>query len=127
MARTEKQKQEKAAAREHRLKLKSQQSRIDRGLLPFSDPNETFRARVARARAFVRGEKEQGKCLDCHTAYPYFVMDYDHVRGKKIDSISELVAKGRSPTALATELAKCELVCANCHRIRTQSRLPTAA
>jgi hypothetical protein len=48
-------------------------------------------------------------------------MDFDHLQGKD-DLISKLVFQsGRE--RLLTELAKCELVCANCHRIRTTTRL----
>ncbi len=44
-------------------------------------------------------------------------MDFDHVRGKKLFNI----ANGRYRTwkSVIIEIAKCDLVCANCHRIRT--------
>ena len=42
-------------------------------------------------------------------------------RDDKSDSVSQLMTKG-SFDAFVAEIAKCEVVCANCHRIRTRSR-----
>jgi hypothetical protein len=44
-------------------------------------------------------------------------MDFDHVRGEKLFGIGPGVAS-HGLKALATEIAKCDLVCANCHRRR---------
>jgi hypothetical protein len=49
-------------------------------------------------------------------------MDFDHVRGKKRYSISIMVAWAMLIDDIMDELKKCELVCSNCHRIRTESR-----
>jgi hypothetical protein len=56
-------------------------------------------------------------CMDCGASYPPYVMDFDHVRGKKLFDIGRM----RSQTAakIMSEIAKCDVVCANCHRIRT--------
>jgi len=48
-------------------------------------------------------------------------MDFDHLRDKKYN-ISNMVCSDYG-VALMEEIEKCELVCANCHRIRTQKRL----
>lgn len=48
-------------------------------------------------------------------------MDFDHVRGKKVKSLSNLAISGTEAQVLA-EIAKCDLVCANCHRHRTHLR-----
>lgn len=62
-------------------------------------------------------------CADCGLKYPPYVMDFDHVRGVKSFNIS---AKGRvcSMEKLMEEVSKCEIVCSNCHRIRTAKRTP---
>lgn len=58
-------------------------------------------------------------CLDCGISYPYYVMDFDHVRGEKRFNLSEIINGTQSKKAILEEIAKCEVVCANCHRIRT--------
>ena|SRR5258708_29140216 len=62
-------------------------------------------------------------CADCGVKYPYYVMDFDHL-GKKKFTISKAVRKASISLALLIEeIGKCEVVCANCHRARTQKRL----
>jgi hypothetical protein len=65
-------------------------------------------------------EFKKGPCTDCNVQYPPYVMDFDHVRGEKIFNVARM--KGHSLEALKAEIAKCDLVCSNCHRERTQSR-----
>jgi len=48
-------------------------------------------------------------------------MDFDHVRGNKITEVSALLGFA-SLERLQLEIAKCDLVCANCHRVRTRKR-----
>lgn len=48
-------------------------------------------------------------------------MDFDHVRGLKEGEISQLVYTA-GEERLRSELDKCDVVCANCHRIRTSTR-----
>ncbi len=58
-------------------------------------------------------------CKDCGKTFPPFAMDFDHISnlGKKKRNIS--LFKNYSIQLAKEELKKCELVCANCHRIRT--------
>jgi hypothetical protein len=46
-------------------------------------------------------------------------MDFDHVSGDKVDDVCRLMFDTGKWERILTEIAKCELVCANCHRIRT--------
>lgn len=55
--------------------------------------------------------------------YHFSAMDFDHVRDDKIMDLSRMVTGGKSLTMIKAEITKCELVCANCHRIRTFQRL----
>lgn len=48
-------------------------------------------------------------------------MDFDHL-SDKTSSINKLVTNG-SMKKLLVEIAKCEIVCSNCHRSRTHARL----
>ena len=59
------------------------------------------------------------RCADCHHRFPWYVMDFDHVRGKKLFDMSRLMAKVIAVQRVLAEAAKCDVVCSNCHRIRT--------
>jgi hypothetical protein len=80
---------------------------------------------IARQKAYlaqyIRDLKEKSPCLDCKEYYPYYVMDFDHVRGKKQANVMELIPT-LSKKRIDQEIAKCEIVCSNCHRIRTHNR-----
>lgn len=73
-------------------------------------------------KAWIRELKESNPCLDCGISYPWYVMDFDHVTGKKSGNISKMVATSVAKEKLLEEISKCELVCANCHRERTFTR-----
>lgn len=59
-----------------------------------------------------------GPCLDCGGAFPPKVLEFDH-RGDKLFNISDAASMGWSRNRILQEIEKCDLVCANCHRIRT--------
>ena len=78
---------------------------------------EKNRKRREQMRAFVRELKEASPCTDCGNLYPYYIMDFDHLENK--EGLISFYTKNGSLALLRQELAKCELVCANCHRRRT--------
>jgi hypothetical protein len=65
--------------------------------------------------------KETSGCVDCGVTNP-IVLDFDHLKDKKYN-VSRMIHDGFSWAAIKKEIAKCEVVCANCHRIRTHYRL----
>ena len=65
--------------------------------------------------------KEAAYCKDCGNSFPAICMDFDHLRDK-VEEVSRLVANGCKWEMIETEIAKCDIVCSNCHRIRTQVR-----
>jgi len=70
----------------------------------------------------LQSKLDRKSCLDCGlevTPMNGLVFDYDH-RGDKRIEVSRLCY---APAAVfQEELAKCDLVCSNCHRLRTQAR-----
>lgn len=59
-------------------------------------------------------------CMDCNGVFPPECMDFDHKPGNvKLFDISKATC---TVVKLLAEVEKCELVCANCHRIRTKNR-----
>ena len=66
--------------------------------------------------------KESSGCVDCKEMYPHYVLEFDHREGtNKVGSASDLYAKHGKRVGLE-EMAKCDIVCANCHKIRTYNR-----
>lgn len=63
-------------------------------------------------------------CADCHRYFSEVAMDFDHVpeRGKKLAGISRMVQGSYSLQTVIDEIAKCDLVCACCHRVRSATR-----
>lgn len=60
-------------------------------------------------------------CVDCGNSNP-IVLEFDHVRDSKSYNVSDMVRKGYKWDTIQKEIDKCEVVCANCHRIRTNDR-----
>ena len=63
-------------------------------------------------------------CTDCRRTYPAYVFDFDcTIPDRDHINIGYLLDRTASWERLAKELAKCEMVCSNCHRTRTHERL----
>lgn len=64
------------------------------------------------------------ECKDCRiSSLPDCCYDFDHLDStQKSFGISEGIFSGKSLEELKQEIDKCEVVCANCHRIRTWTR-----
>jgi hypothetical protein len=78
--------------------------------------------RIAILREAVNDIKKK-PCLDCGRSLPYYVMHFDHLDGSiKDGNVSHMVSQGIALQKILDEIAKCELVCANCHGIRTYQR-----
>lgn len=67
-------------------------------------------------------EAINNSCVDCGLIDP-IVMEFDHRPDEeKKYQIGQMVNGTYSIETLKAEIAKCDLVCANCHRRRTMSR-----
>lgn len=60
-------------------------------------------------------------CADCGVKYPYYVMQFDHL-GEKSFTIALASRKSIAIDKVRDEIARCDVVCANCHAERTHSR-----
>lgn len=61
----------------------------------------------------------ENPCVDCGETNP-IVLEFDHRdREEKKYNISEMIAKGSSIKSIKEEINKCDVRCANCHKIRT--------
>jgi hypothetical protein len=66
-------------------------------------------------------EIKDAPCADCGGRFPPYVMDFDH---KDWSTKTATISMMRHSTLerIKEEIAKCELVCSNCHRIRTHKQ-----
>jgi hypothetical protein len=82
---------------------------------------ETRRVRIRQAatRDYLR-ELRSVPCQDCGGVFEPHQLDFDHrdpsAKSFRLTSGSAMLA---SPARLRAEVAKCDVVCANCHRVRT--------
>lgn len=90
---------------------------------PAATPGQLDRLRRERAakRAWVKAMKTGRPCVDCGGIFHPDSMDYDH-----IDASDKVQCVSRSSEfdwmGLLEEIQKCDLVCSNCHRVRTAER-----
>lgn len=97
----------KRSTRNHYRKNKRQY--LDRNVRSFLKRRELVRQIKSRA------------CADCNIQYPFYVMDFDHREGEikeyELNRIDRITMR-----ALLREIEKCDVVCSNCHRVRTYKR-----
>ena len=82
------------------------------------------RNRLARQtkREHILNIKKNGQCVDCGIN-DYRVLDFDHSGEKaKVCNVADLASRNWSIERIDEEISKCELRCANCHRIITHER-----
>ena len=87
--------------------------------------NTSAKNRKLDIRTFVIKAKDT-PCKDCNIKYPYYVMDFDYVRGKKDFELARAASHYRSLDTIQKEIDKCDVVCSNCHRIRTFTRMSSS-
>lgn len=77
---------------------------------------------VAEAKAFILEYLLTNPCVDCGNSDPD-VLEFDHKdpSEKKYD-ISNMMRNGQSIESIGTEIAKCDVRCANCHRKKTRKQ-----
>lgn len=71
--------------------------------------------------------KEKHGCSDCRNIFPHYILEFDHrPEHKKIDNVYR-VLRAYGEQAAWKEIKKCDVVCANCHKLRTYQREQKAA
>lgn len=76
-----------------------------------------------KTRDAVRELKMAKGCVDCGYRAHWAALDFDHLPGTtKVMDVAEMVRLSRPLDLILAEIEKCEVVCANCHRIRTVTR-----
>ena len=86
----------------------------------------TLRSRKSKIKAMARNRRVvleylvEHPCVDCGLE-DVRVLEFDHVRGEKTRSVCQLSFSGVGVARLLAEVEKCDIRCANCHRVKTRS------
>jgi hypothetical protein len=96
----------------------------------YQENKEAHKARASARNKAYREEmrdkivylKSTTPCTDCGIFYPSYVMQFDHIGTDKIMAVSTMIQRMWSRENIQKEIDKCELVCANCHAVRTHTR-----
>lgn len=89
--------------------------------LAYQKTYQTSKGREKRDERFEwLDEVKAAPCLDCQRTFPPECMDFDHRDpSTKLFDVSRAAVSGYSLQKVKEEVAKCDLLCACCHRIRT--------
>lgn len=94
--------------REYHAKNKKHRNKLKR---------KTRSTAINRNRRFIYDYLAINPCVDCGEDDP-IVLEFDHQRDKKF-IIADAMRGSYSIERIKSEIEKCEVVCANCHRRRT--------
>jgi hypothetical protein len=72
---------------------------------------------VREKRMFLAKHKLKSGCADCGYRHHSVALEFHHVDGPKLGVMSILTRK--SWAVIKAEMAKCIVLCANCHRVRS--------
>ena len=78
---------------------------------------------IEESRRWIRTYLRQHPCIDCRTG-DIRVLEFDHRDpSAKLASVAVLVGQGFNLDRVKGEVEKCDVRCADCHRIRTHEQL----
>jgi hypothetical protein len=103
-------------------RARSRRYYAENGELHKKNVREVSKKLIARNQRYVIEYLNEHPCFDCGEN-DIIVLEFDHARGVKVANVSRLIQDAYSLKKLKEEIDKCDVVCANCHRRRTYSRL----
>jgi hypothetical protein len=84
--------------------------------------------RIKGRLAIIEEKLRRGSCMDCEmkvTRQNYVCFDFDHRDPAQKSFAISAKSRDVAEAVLQAEFAKCDLVCANCHRLRTHVQIKT--
>lgn len=112
------------AVRTYAPQMKRKAERRAKGTLRQTPRHRAQRARGLHTRDFLFQLRER-PCVDCGQRFPPYVMEFDH-RDPRTKTFLVAGSWCRSRERILEEAAKCDIVCKNCHRVRTFRRTNAA-
>ena len=76
---------------------------------------EQVRRRIEINKKYIRDVKSKSKCVRCPEQHPA-CLDFHHPQGSKKHNLHQAFDISWSLKRIKEEIAKCEILCANCHR-----------
>lgn len=105
---------------------KCRECRSREGKIWYQNNRELYLKKIAEKTKILKDHVlsvlNDNVCTDCGCD-DIRVLEFDHVNDDKKNDINVLINRCVSLETLKTEIAKCEIVCGNCHRIRTDERM----
>lgn len=92
--------------------------------MPYADPEQRrqwFRERRHEMRTMIDEAKNKA-CVVCGIQFHFAAMQFDHVRGVKKFDMAYALSAAKSLEALVDEIAKCDVICANCHAVKSHNQ-----
>ena len=83
------------------------------------DSNKSYLRRKRNRQVIL--EAKDVPCMDCGVYYPFWIMQFDH-RDPDKKSFGLHQYSARALQKVKDEIAKCDVVCSNCHDDRTYKR-----
>ena len=84
--------------------------------------SERQKTKRNQIRRYIEEYKTKNStCIDCGISYPPHILDFDHLEDKSF-GLAGAARDNKPLEEVVAEIAKCEIVCANCHRHRTWIR-----
>ena len=82
---------------------------VQQSLFAKEKPKRRSAKRKKEISEMLANIKEKSGCIDCGGKFPYYLLDFDHVRGTKVSSISRMLDK-HPLEDIFKEIDKCEIV-----------------
>jgi hypothetical protein len=103
---------------------------IGTGLLAICKPcrrernREHYLNRRADIKEWLYDYLSQNNCVDCNESDP-MRLEFDHRGDKTFELGKSLVGKSKDIEDIKAEVAKCDVRCANCHKVKTHKEQNT--
>jgi hypothetical protein len=105
----------------HRLRTRRQHRAWLASHTPAVSPRIEDQRSRWRHRADLLDQRRSVPCADCGGIFAQCAMDFDHRDGStQVGSVTQMI--NGSIDRMLAEVDKCDIVCANCHRLRTFER-----
>jgi hypothetical protein len=105
----------------HRIRTRARHRAWLAARTPSTHPRIEGRRARWRHHADILDQLRSVPCADCGGRFPPCAMDFDH-RDPSTKTLAVTRLINRSYVTLMAEVAKCDIVCANCHHLRTHAR-----